>query len=118
MQATYKKGENEEMDERRVAKTGMTTVVGYILIIVGGFNCLSILGAIWGVPLIITGSKLFNAVKSAKLYGESQSEEHSFNSMNSFLKAINISGFLVIISAVLFFGSFIFFIITGIMEAI
>lgn len=48
--------EQREILEKRLRKIKWDKLIPYVLILSGAFFCLSIIGAIIGVPLIVTGS--------------------------------------------------------------
>ena len=83
---------------------GWATFKAIMDIIAGIFASLSIIGAMYGVPLIIAGVKLLNACENFKGYiatNDIQKISESFTSLNKFFKLTGISIILKIVFVIL-----------------
>lgn len=84
-----------------------------MMIINGVITCLGIITAVFGVPLIIAGVKLQNAVKASKeLSGSNELKlDEVFDNLNSFFK---IQGILIIVGWVIGVLAFITLLTIGV----
>ena len=76
--------------------------VGWAIIISGALNCLSIVGALFGVPYIFAGLRLTEAVKELRGYLQTGDKEAIFRAFEKQNRAFFIGKVLVIIGIVLF----------------
>lgn len=90
--------------------------VGMFYIIYGAFACLSIIGAIIGVPSIIMGLRLRDASKGLEAYQTSQSQKalyYAFDKQRSFFNIQKIIIIIMVVFMVLYFIGIFFFLSSG-----
>lgn len=88
--------------------TGWTTTYAVLLIIGGALNCLTIIGAIWGIPLIIIATRFLDAAKSSGDFARTNNVDIGRNAINSFLKGFK--GYIILM-LVMIAVSILFFVI-------
>ncbi|MEE9430154.1 MAG: DUF5362 family protein, partial [Melioribacteraceae bacterium] len=76
--------------------------VGMFTIIYGVINCLTIIGAIIGVPLIFMGLRLRESATNFDVYKNSGDKLAFQNSIDKLYKYFNIQKILIIISLIFF----------------
>lgn len=94
--------------------TGWATFRAVIDIISGALACLGIITAAYGIPLIIAGIKLLNAVDELKRYmavNDAAKIQETFNSFNRYFKLSGISTIVKIVMTILFLVLYIIFIV-------
>lgn len=89
--------------------TGDMKFVGIAIIIYGALNCLSIIGAIIGIPLIISGMRLREAAEEFNAYRTSGNVNLLYRGFESQGRFFFINKVLVIITLVLMVLSIVFF---------
>lgn len=76
---------------------GWVKFISVLMLIYGILLCLTIIGALIGVPIIFASTHLKKAAADAQSFKESNLNEMSTSSMVSFLKAFKIFGILGIV---------------------
>ena len=76
--------------------------VGMFTIIYGVLNCLTIIGAVIGIPLIFMGLRLRESATNFDVYKNSGDKLAFQNSINKLYKYFNIQKILIIISLIFF----------------
>jgi hypothetical protein len=94
--------------------TGDMQFVGIFYIIIGALQCLSIIGAIIGIPLIICGLRLRESADSFKGYLTTNDSGLLENALERQSRFFFIQKILLIISIVIFVLYIIFLIVFGI----
>lgn len=89
--------------------TGDMKFVGIFFIIYGAINCLSIIGAILGIPMIICGMRLREAAEEFNAYRNSGNVNLLYRGFESQGRFFFINKVMIIISLVLIVLSIIFF---------
>ncbi len=92
---------------------GDMSFVGIFYIIIGAIECLTIIGAVLGIPLIISGLRLRESSDSFKMYlnsGDSMTLERALERESRFFF---IQKIFIIISIALFVLYVVFFIVFG-----
>lgn len=85
--------------------------VGMFYIIAGGLYCLSIIGAVLGIPLIISGLRIRESAKAFQVFslsGDTMKLEQAFSSQSSFFfinKVIMIITLIVFVAYIIFMFS-------------
>jgi len=87
--------------------------VGWATIISGALNCLSIVGAIFGIPYIFIGLRLTEAVKELRGYLQTGDKEAIFRTFEKQNRAFFIAKVLIIIGIVFFVLMMLFVLIIG-----
>ena len=87
---------------------GNMRFVGLATMIYGIVSCLSIAGAVIGIPIIISANRLLGAVKILEEYRLTGVESHLASGFHEMGRAFGIMKVLVIISLVLTVGYFLF----------
>lgn len=93
--------------------SGWSGFFAVIMIISGALQCLWIIGAVFGVPLIIAGLKLQSAVKASREFNGTNGWKlnETFENLNSFFK---IQGILIIIGLALMVLFFLIMLTIGV----
>ena len=86
--------------------------VGLFTIIYGAINCLSIIGAIIGIPLIFIGIRMREAAEHFDVFRDSNDAKALRRGFESQVKFLNIQKILIIIAIVLFVLSIILMIVS------
>jgi hypothetical protein len=86
--------------------------VGLFTIIYGAINCLSIIGAIIGVPLIFIGIRMREAAEHFDVFKDSNDAKALRRGFESQAKFLNIQKILIIVSIVLIVLSIILMIVS------
>lgn len=81
---------------------GNMRFVGMYYMITGILACLTIVGAIIGVPIFIAGSRLRDAAENLRVYGDSRSEETLNRALNLQNSSFFIYKIIILVSIVLF----------------
>lgn len=61
---------------------GNMRFIGIYYMVVGVLSSLTIIGAIWGIPMFIAGSRLRDSAENLKLYSENKSDETLNRALN------------------------------------
>jgi hypothetical protein len=85
--------------------------VGLFTIIYGALNCLSIIGAVIGIPMIFIGIRMREAADHFDMFKDSNDAKALRRGFESQSKFLNIQKILIIIGIVLFVLSIIFMIV-------
>lgn len=99
--------------------TSWATFVGVMEIIIGGFSCLGIITAAYGVPQLISGLKLLNAVEDLRKHmitNDMQKISDAFVNLNKFFKLNGITTIVKIsffILGMILYGIIIAYVITN-----
>jgi hypothetical protein len=88
--------------------------VGICYIIYGAFICLSIIGALVGVPMIISGLRLRDAAKGLESWQQGQSPQALFYAFEKQRSFFFIQKVFIIIGLVIFLLYILFFMIYGV----
>lgn len=86
--------------------------VGLFTIIYGALNCLSIIGAIIGIPLIFIGIRMREAAEHFDVFRDSNDAKALRRGFESQSKFLNIQKILIIVGIVLFVLSIILMIVS------
>lgn len=93
---------------------GWATFRAIMDIIFGSLSCLGIITAVYGVPMIIAGVRLLNAIDQLKMYvatNDLKRVEDTFNSLSKFFKLNGIATIIKIILAIILIILYVTFII-------
>jgi len=93
--------------------SGDMNFVGLFFIIIGALECLTIVGAIVGIPLIICGLRLRESSNSFNNFLSTNNEAALDNALEKQSRFFFIQKILIIISIVLFVVYFVFLIVFG-----
>ncbi|MBL1213777.1 MAG: DUF5362 domain-containing protein [Ignavibacteriae bacterium] len=85
--------------------------VGLFTIIYGAINCLSIIGAVIGIPMIFIGIRMREAADHFDMFKDSNDAKALRRGFESQSRFLNIQKILIIIGIVLFIVSILFMII-------
>lgn len=88
--------------------------VGLFTIIYGGLTCLSIIGAVIGIPLIIAGLRIREAAEEYNLFRTTDDNKALRRAFEKQQKYFNIIKILIIVGLVLFVLYIVFIVIFGI----
>ena len=82
---------NIETNENSLMITGWAKFIGILAIIEGGLACLTFIGAAFGIPYIMAGLKLINAVDRC-----TESPKEAFNELNGYFKIMGITVLVIL----------------------
>lgn len=91
-----------------IQPSGWVKTMGIVSIIFGGISCLSIFGAIFGVPMIIAGLKLLEAHKQMAAFANTNDQNQLAFAIQNYHKYFKITGIIWLISVILTILSLVF----------
>lgn len=89
---------------------GNMRFIGVYYMVIGVLSSLTIIGAVWGIPMFIAGSRLRDSAENLRLYNENKSDETLNRAMNLQNSSFSIYKIIIIVSLSFFVIYIIWFI--------